>query len=88
MKKRQISFNSNDFNQLNINNPKIWWPWQYGEQNLNRIELSCNVDNATSNSIAENFGIREITSALINNASREFIVNGKADHAARCSMVA
>ena len=76
--KKQISFSSDDYNQLNINNPKIWWPWQYGEQNLNRIELSCSVNNSTSNLISENFGIREISSTLINKASREFFVNGKA----------
>ena len=75
--KKQISFNANDFAQLNINDPKIWWPWQYGEQNLNRIELSCMVNNTNSNSVAENFGIREITSTLINDDSREFVVNGK-----------
>ena len=46
-------------------------------QNLNRVELSCNVDNAMSNSVAENFGIREVTSEFINDASRKFIVNGK-----------
>ncbi|MEO8711717.1 MAG: glycoside hydrolase family 2 protein, partial [Parafilimonas sp.] len=75
--KKEISFTQNNFAQLNIHDPKIWWPWQYGEQNLNRIELSCVVDNTNSNSIAENFGIREITSTLINDDSREFIVNGK-----------
>ena len=30
-----------------------------------------------SNAVAENFGIREITSTLINNNSREFFINGK-----------
>jgi exo-1,4-beta-D-glucosaminidase len=75
--KKQVSFNAGDYPQLNINDPKIWWPWQYGDADLNRIELSCVVDNTTSNSIAENFGIREITSEFINDASRKFIVNGK-----------
>ncbi len=75
--KKQISFNASDYKQLDIENPKIWWPWQYGEQNLNQIELSCVVDDSISNSVAENFGIREITSKFINNASREFIINGK-----------
>jgi exo-1,4-beta-D-glucosaminidase len=75
--KKGISFNAADFKQLNITNPKIWWPWQYGKPQLNRIELSCVVDNAMSNSIAENFGIREMTSTFINDASREFMVNGK-----------
>ncbi|WP_177191791.1 glycoside hydrolase family 2 protein [Parafilimonas terrae] len=75
--KKVISFNPGNFKQLNINDPKIWWPWQYGNPDLNRIEISCNVNNATSNSIAENFGIREITSELINDESRVFMVNGK-----------
>jgi exo-1,4-beta-D-glucosaminidase len=75
--KKQIGFSPNEYSQLNINNPKIWWPWQYGDQNLNRVELSCEVDNTTSNSVAENFGIREMTSEFINDDSRKFIVNGK-----------
>ncbi|MBV9961219.1 MAG: hypothetical protein JO072_03135 [Parafilimonas sp.] len=75
--KKQISFNASDYTQLNISNPKIWWPWQYGAPDLNRIKLSSVVDDKTSNSIAENFGIREVASKLINNQSREFIINGK-----------
>jgi exo-1,4-beta-D-glucosaminidase len=75
--KKQITFTSADYPQLNIKNPRIWWPWQYGEQNLNRIEIALTRDGSVSNSISENFGIREITSKLINNESREFIINGK-----------
>lgn len=75
--KKQIVFNSNDYHQLNINNPRIWWPWQYGKPQLNKISISVDKDGKISNTIIENFGIREITSAFINNASREFIVNGK-----------
>jgi exo-1,4-beta-D-glucosaminidase len=72
-----VTFTPTDFSQLNINNPKIWWPWQYGKAELNHIELSIVRGEVTSNTIAENFGIRQITSKLLDNASREFIVNGK-----------
>lgn len=72
-----VTFSPADFSQLNITNPKIWWPWQYGKPELNRIELSVVRGDVTSNSISENFGIRQITSKLIDNKSREFIVNGK-----------
>jgi exo-1,4-beta-D-glucosaminidase len=75
--KKAVRFSANDFKQLNISNPKIWWPWQYGQPELNRIEISCHVNHEHSNSIEENFGIREITSAFINNRARVFIVNGK-----------
>jgi exo-1,4-beta-D-glucosaminidase len=75
--KKQVSFTSADYPQLNVKNPRIWWPWQYGEPQLNRIEFSLISDAKVSNTISENFGIREITSKLINNDSREFIINGK-----------
>ena len=75
--KKQVSFAPAEFPQLNIRNPRIWWPWQYGKPQLSRIEISSVVDGKVSNTISENFGIREITSKFINNASREFIINGK-----------
>lgn len=75
--KKQVVFKPGDYPQLNIKNPAIWWPWQYGKQHLNRIEISVVVDGKVSNMISENFGIRQITSALINNASRLFSINGK-----------
>ncbi|HWD86964.1 MAG TPA: glycoside hydrolase family 2 protein [Mucilaginibacter sp.] len=74
---KNITFTPADYSQLNIRNPKIWWPWQYGKPELNRIELSVNHGTVASNTISEDFGIREITSKLIDNKSREFIVNGK-----------
>jgi exo-1,4-beta-D-glucosaminidase len=72
-----VTFTPAEFSQLNIKDPHIWWPWQYGKPELNRIELSVLRDNAASNTISEDFGIRQITSKLIDNKSREFIVNGK-----------
>lgn len=74
---KDISFSPNQFKQLNIQNPSIWWPWQYGKPALNRIELSAEVDKVVSNRLAENFGIRQISSKLLNNKAREFLVNGK-----------
>jgi exo-1,4-beta-D-glucosaminidase len=72
-----VTFTPTDFSQLNISNPHIWWPWQYGKPALNRIALSVVRGDVVSNTISENFGIRQITSKLIDNNSREFIVNGK-----------
>lgn len=72
-----VTFTPGEVKQLNISNPKIWWPWQYGKPELNHIELSVVRGTVTSNTIAENFGIRQITSKLIDDKSREFIVNGK-----------
>jgi exo-1,4-beta-D-glucosaminidase len=76
--KKQITFSYADYPQLNIKNPHIWWPWEYGKPEMSRIELSMVHSNELSNEIAENFGIRQVSSILINNnASRKFIINGK-----------
>ncbi|HEY6978007.1 MAG TPA: glycoside hydrolase family 2 TIM barrel-domain containing protein, partial [Chitinophagaceae bacterium] len=74
---KSVTFTPDAYSQLNINNPRIWWPWQYGKAELNHISLEAITNDKLSNAVAENFGIREITSSLINNNSREFSINGK-----------
>jgi exo-1,4-beta-D-glucosaminidase len=73
-----VTFSPTDFPQLNIKDPRIWWPWQYGKPELNHLELTVlREDGAPGNIIKEHFGIREISSELIDNKSRVFVVNGK-----------
>ncbi|HWB26247.1 MAG TPA: glycoside hydrolase family 2 protein [Chitinophagaceae bacterium] len=73
----EVRFTPEEYTQLNITNPKVWWPWQFGKPNLNHIEVSAVIGEKTSNTIAEHFGIREMTSQFITSNAREFIVNGK-----------
>jgi exo-1,4-beta-D-glucosaminidase len=75
--RREISFTPDAYPQLNIQHPQIWWPWQFGKAALNRIELTVVRNQKAGSRVAENFGIREITSAFITDNAREFIVNGK-----------
>jgi exo-1,4-beta-D-glucosaminidase len=75
--KKQVTFNPGDFPQLNIRNPRIWWPWQYGKPELSRIEISAVNNGKVSNTMSEDFGIRQVTSEFINDQSRKFIINGK-----------
>ena len=74
---KNVTFVPETYPQLNVNNPHIWWPWQYGKPELNHLTLEIIRNNKVSNAVSENFGIREITSKLINNDSREFFINGK-----------
>ena len=73
----EVTFTPADFPQLNVKNPRIWWPWQYGKPELNFLEISVLHDNTVSNTLSEHFGIREMSSQLIDDKSRVFIVNGK-----------
>ena len=74
---RTIVFSADDYPQLNVFNPKIWWPWQYGKPLLNVLAIEVVQNGKPSGRITENFGIRQVNSELINNQSRKFLVNGK-----------
>ena len=76
--KKQITFAPAEYPQLNIKNPPIWWPWQYGKPEMSRITLSVTTGGELSNELSESFGIREINSVMIDhNKAREFVINGK-----------
>jgi len=76
--KKQVTFSAANYPQLNIKNPRIWWPWEYGKPELNRIELSASIGGQLSNELSENFGIRQVSSVMIDsNKARKFIINGK-----------
>lgn len=74
---KNVTFTPEAFKQLNIQNPRIWWPWQYGKAELNRVDLSAEVDGKVGNTLWEKFGIKQMDSKLLNNESRVFMVNGK-----------
>lgn len=66
-----------EFDDLIINNPKLWWPLNKGPQNLYTLNLKVTVDGETSDSLSTRFGIREITSDQNTpDKSRQFYVNG------------
>ncbi|MCF6222514.1 MAG: beta galactosidase jelly roll domain-containing protein [Flavobacteriaceae bacterium] len=75
-----ISLKPEDFPQLTIKNPYLWWPNGYGAQYLHNLELSFVIDGKVSDTENTMFGIREITSTikeLNGEFGRRFLVNGK-----------
>ena len=74
---REIVFTPEQFPQLQIHNPKPWWPRQMGEPHLERLILSFSVKGQTTDEQSVDFGFREITSELTATGSRLFRVNGK-----------
>ena len=74
---RTVVFTPQQFAQLHILNPKLWWPWQMGEPHLERLTVNFVIDGRKSDERSVDFGMREITSELTANGSRLFRVNGK-----------
>jgi hypothetical protein len=58
---RRISFQPNEFKQLNIQNPRLWWPNGYGKPELYDLTLVATTDNGFSDKAEISFGIREFS---------------------------
>lgn len=65
-----------------VSDPKLWWPWDMGEQNLYRVTAQVKVGDAVSDEVSETFGFREISwgpnpDAPPGSADWVLFVNGK-----------
>jgi len=74
---KEVDFTPQQFSQLNISNPRLWWPWQMGEQNLYDLHLEFDTDGGISDQQDTKFGIRQVTSEMNPNGYRVFSINGK-----------
>jgi len=74
---RLIRFSPGEFPQLNISNPRLWWPHPVGPQNLYDLRLSATVNGKLSDEQDLRFGIREATTYINDEGWRVYQVNGK-----------
>ncbi|MDR3717365.1 MAG: hypothetical protein P4K98_01085 [Bryobacteraceae bacterium] len=72
-----VTFTPEQFAQLNVANPRLWWPAQVGPQNLYGLKLQFEADNHISDSVETRFGIRETSGELDAQKHRLFKINGK-----------
>ncbi|HEY4817961.1 MAG TPA: glycoside hydrolase family 2 TIM barrel-domain containing protein [Candidatus Acidoferrum sp.] len=74
---KTVSFAPEQYAQLRLENPRLWWPYTMGEQNLYTAKLSFDIANETSDAATVTFGVREVTSELTDKGYRLFKVNGR-----------
>jgi beta-galactosidase/beta-glucuronidase len=60
----EVTLAPQEFPQLHLAAPRLWWPNGYGPANLYRLELQIMAGGAASDSLALNFGVRELTYEL------------------------
>ena len=77
----KISIDKDEFTQLVIDNPKLWWPNGYGEPNLYTCKLTCSVDGEVSDEKEVSFGIKKYEYKMVDNVVGypvlTFFVNGQ-----------
>ncbi len=83
-KLQKVQLSSSEFEELEIQQPKLWWPHGYGDQNLYKIDLSFELDGDISDHISIVTGIRTVSSVATEvpgkSLRRDFYVNGRRVH--------
>jgi len=72
-----VRFSPDQFPQLKLLHPRLWWPYQMGEPHLYTAKFRVETGKDTSDEASVEFGIREVTSELTDKGYRLFKVNGK-----------
>ena len=76
LERKLVTFAADEFKELNISNPRLWWPNNLGEPNLYKLQLSFAVENNETDACSVNFGIREISDYFNDGGHRGYKVNG------------
>lgn len=75
--KTVVRFTPQDTPALTIRNPRVWWPYRHGKQELYTLAMSVDADGRSSDAQQVTFGIQQMTSELTKEGARLFKVNGK-----------
>jgi exo-1,4-beta-D-glucosaminidase len=74
---KTVRFTPEQFAQLQLAHPRLWWPYAMGEPSLYKATLTFDLaGQGISDSASTTFGIREVTSELTPQGGRLFKVNG------------
>ena len=74
---KDVTFEPDQYPQLKMANPKLWWPAQMGAQNLYPLELEFETGGKVSDHVKTKFGVRQVTGVVDEKLHRVFTVNGK-----------
>lgn len=74
--KKKIVLSHDDYKYLILENPRLWWPNGYGNQELYDMKVTAIVGNQVSDEKTFKFGIRELCTRLDNDVLTTY-VNGR-----------
>jgi len=75
--KRPVSFGSQQFPGLKIQEPRLWWPHHLGDPELYTLKLRFLTGKFVSDEETVSFGIREVADYKNEQGHRGFMVNGQ-----------
>lgn len=66
-----------DHPSLIMKNPKLWWPRNYGAQNLYNLEIEVEDGGDVASKAENRFGVRSVGTCILPSGGRAFTVNGR-----------
>jgi hypothetical protein len=76
--KRTLQFKPSEYNQLQIENPRLWWPNGYGQPHLYELDLEFLTNGQEiSDRKTTQFGIRELSYRAPDGNNLQILVNGE-----------
>jgi len=73
---KTILLDRNNFSQLHLQNPKLWWPSGYGSPELYSLSMKIKTSEGTSSYQKVNFGIRKVET-YVSGEERIYKINGE-----------
>ena len=77
----RLSINKEEFDQLVVDHPKLWWPNGYGDPHLYTCKLVCSIDGRLSDEKEMTFGIKKYEYKMVENVVGypvlTFFINGQ-----------
>jgi exo-1,4-beta-D-glucosaminidase len=74
---KTVSLTPEQYPQLKLEHPRLWWPYQMGQPELYSAKLMVETQGQLSDVADVSFGVREVTSQLTDKGHRLFRVNGR-----------
>jgi exo-1,4-beta-D-glucosaminidase len=72
-----VRFTPQEVRALTIDNPRVWWPYRHGTQELYTLAMDVGVGGSESDRQQVTFGIQHMASELTKEGARLFKVNGR-----------
>jgi exo-1,4-beta-D-glucosaminidase len=77
LEKKVIQFHPDQYDELSLDNPRLWWPNNLGEPNLYSLKLSFLIEDSVSDEENVSFGIRQVSDYMNVEGHRGYKINGK-----------
>jgi len=74
---RELTFGPEEYGELRLRDPKLWWPVNLGDPNLYSLRMTVEAGGSVSDVREVTFGIREVGDYINEEGHRGYLVNGK-----------